>query len=458
MDERNTLRKIHFVGIGGIGMSGLAEVLHRHGFVVTGSDAQANDQTAHLTQLGVKVWIGHDASHVDCDLLVYTPAVDPRNPELRAAEEKKIPSVKRAELLGDMIRGKKTIAISGTHGKTTTTAMIATILDAAQLDPAVFVGGVVQTMQTNARWGGGEWCVVEADEYDRSFHELYPHYAILNNIESDHLDCYSDVQDIYSAFIKFANQASMFGKVFANADDAGVQAILPRLRRRVRSFGIGEHADVHALHVRFEEGGAHFDAVIDGKRYDDFVIACHGEHNVANATAAIAVSWEMGLSIDTLRDGLATFRGTGRRFEILGTAKGVMFVDDYAHHPTEIRVTLAGAKKSYKSRRLIAVFQPHLYSRTRDYMNEFAAAFQDADRVLLTDIYPAREKPIPGVTGEKLYETMVGRGVPVRYIEDKTHLDTALLAEMRDGDLVITLGAGDITQVGRKMIETLKSP
>lgn len=458
MNERRIPRKIHFVGIGGIGMSGLAEVLHRQGYLVTGSDASANDQTAHLTTLGVKVSIGHDARHVDCDLLVYTPAVDPRNPELLAAAEKNIPSVKRAELLGELIRGKKTIAVAGTHGKTTTTAMIATILDSALLDPTVFVGGVVRAMQTNARIGSGEWCVVEADEYDRSFHELYPHYAILNNVESDHLDCYSDVQDIHSAFVKFANQTSMFGQVLVHIDDPGVQAVLPRIRRRVRSYGKTGQADVQATHIKADEGRMHFDVVIDGQRYGDVTIACNGEHNVVNATAAIAATWDIGLPFDAVREGLGKFQGTGRRFEILGTVKGVLFVDDYAHHPTEIRATLAGAKKSYTHRRIIAVFQPHLFSRTRDYLNDFAAAFQDADRVLLTDIYPAREKPIPGITGEKLYESMTGRGVPVRYIADKDHLDTAILAEMRDGDLVITLGAGDVTQVGRRMIQTLKTP
>jgi len=458
MNERQSIKQIHFVGIGGIGMSGLAEVLRRQGYVVTGSDIQTSDQIERLAALGVTVMIGHDADHVDCDLLVYTPAVDPRNPELLAAAEKNIPTVKRAELLGEVVRGKKAIAIAGTHGKTTTTAMVATILESAKLDPTIFVGGVLHGMGTNARLGNGEWCVVEADEYDRSFHELYPHYAILNNIESDHLDCYSDVQDIYSAFIKFANQTSIFGKVLANADDPGVQSVLSRIRRRVRTYGTVKTADIQAINIQAAENELHCDVMIDGERHADLVIYCNGHHNIVNAMAAVAVSWEMGLPYESIREGLAAFKGTGRRFEILGTVNDVLFVDDYAHHPTEIRATLAGVKKGYKTRRVIAVFQPHLYSRTRDYLADFAGSFADADCVLLTDIYPAREKPIPGVTGEKLYDAMIHRGAPVRFVPHKKELETAILAEMRAGDLVITLGAGDITQIGRRLVQTLSAP
>ncbi len=436
-------------------MSGLAEVLHRQGYTVTGSDMQESDQTKHLADLGVAVSIGHHADHVDCDLVVYTPAVDPRNPELLEADKKNIPTIKRAQLLGEMIRGKKAVAISGTHGKTTTTAMVAMILETAQLDPTIFVGGILQGMQTNAQLGHGEWCVVEADEYDRSFHELYPFYAILNNIESDHLDCYSDVQDIYSAFIRFANQTSIFGKVLANADDPGVQAVLSRIRRRVRTFGTSKNADVQSINIDAGENELRCDVVIDGAVRGKIMLHCNGRHNVVNAMAATAAAWEMGLPFETIRDGLAAFQGTGRRFEILGTVNDVVFVDDYAHHPTEIRATLAGAKSGYPARRVIAVFQPHLYSRTRDYLTDFAGAFADADSVILTDIYPARERPIPGVTGEKLYATMVEQGAPVRFVPDKEHLDTAIIAEMRPGDLVMTMGAGDITKIGRRLFQTL---
>ncbi len=455
MNERKTIHRIHFIGIGGIGMSGLAEVLHQQGYVISGSDARRNDQTDHLAAEGVRIMIGHDALNVQGDLVVYTPAIGDDNPELRAAKEQHIPVVKRAELLGDLLRSKQAIAVAGTHGKTTTTGMIATILETADLHPSIFVGGVLHAMKTNAKWGDGAWAVVEADEYDRSFHELHPHYAVLNNVESDHLDCYDDVQDIYGAFVTFVNQTSAFGRVFVNASDTGVQAVLPHIRRPIRTYSLTGPADVRAIDLRVDTTNMMFNVELQGTTIRELVIHCVGEHNVSNALAAIAVAWEMGLDAEQIRTGLDAFRGTGRRFEILGEHQGVLFVDDYAHHPTEIRATLRAAKAGWSDRRIVAVFQPHLYSRTRDYQTEFGLAFEDADAVLVTEIYAAREKPIPGIDGEMLAKEIRKHHADVRWIPERDTLGSAIQESMREGDLVITLGAGDVTHVGRELVKKL---
>lgn len=437
-------------------MSGLAEIMNQQGYTVTGSDNQLSEITDHLASVGVKIYKGHDAGNVQCDLLIYTSAVNESNPELAEAKRRGIPMMKRAELLGEFTRNKKAVCISGTHGKTTTTAMTGMMLEQAGKDPTMFVGGILQGMKTNAKLGRSEWIVVEADEFDRSFLTLFSHIAVINNIEADHLDCYKDVNDIQKTFAQFANQTSDTGKVIVNADDPRVAEILPMIRRQIKTFGFADHADVRAENIRQEKATLSFSVLHQQKNYGEVRLRLSGDHNVRNALAATAVGLEIGLPFDAIRKSLENFEGTGRRFELLGIIKGITFIDDYAHHPTEIKATLAGARKGWKNHRIIAAFQPHLFSRTRDLMNEFAIAFGDADIVLLTNIYPAREKPIPGIDGTVLYKATQQHHPNVFYVPDKQMLDAEIEQMMQDGDVVITMGAGDITETGRRLVRKLK--
>lgn len=453
MNEK--IKSIHFVGIGGIGMSGLAEIMNQQGYTVTGSDNQLSEITDHLASAGVKIYKGHDAKNVQCDLLVYTSAVNDSNPELAEAKRRGIPTMKRAELLGEFTRNKKAICISGTHGKTTTTAMTGLMLEQAGKDPTMFVGGILQGMKTNAKLGRSEWIVVEADEFDRSFLTLFSHIAVINNVEEDHLDCYKDLNDIQQTFAQFANQTSDTGKVIVNADDPRVAEIIPIIRKQIKTFGFVDHADVRAERIRQEKTTLTFSVLYEQKNYGEVRLNLSGDHNVKNALAATAVGLEIGLSFDVIRQSLENFQGTGRRFELLGTVKGVTFIDDYAHHPTEIKATLNGARKGWEKNRIVAVFQPHLFSRTRDLMNEFATAFGDADMVLLTNIYAAREKPIPGIDGTVLYRAIQQHHPNAFYVPDKNMLDAEIEKMMQDGDVVITMGAGDITEIGRRLVRKL---
>lgn len=445
------IKKIHFVGIGGIGMSGLAEIMHRQGYTVTGSDRAVNEITEHLSSLGIVCYQGHDAKHVDCDLLVYTSAASTDNPEIMESKRRNIPTIKRAALLGEFVRTKKGIAISGTHGKTTTTAMIGMMLEHAGLQPTMFVGGILKGIKTNAKWGTGEHVVVEADEYDRSFLELHPFISVINNIESDHLDCYKDLEDIKKTFVTFANQTSVFGSVWVNSDDPNSKEIISDITKRVMTFGLSEEAYVRATNIRQTQDNMSFDVFHDRKQLGTIRLHLSGEHNVRNALACIGIGTELNIPFNKIAESLANFEGTARRFEILGTINGITWIDDYAHHPTEIRATLKGARQGWPEQRIIAVFQPHLYSRTRDYLNDFALSFADADAVILTDIYAAREEPIKGIDGKRLFDETKKHHEHVVYVPDKNGLIKEILKEARSGDLVITMGAGDITHVGRSM-------
>ncbi len=448
----NQIKKIHFVGIGGIGMSGLAEIMHQQGYAVSGSDRTASDITRHLESIGIKFFEGHDRKNVQCDLLVHTAAVKEDNPEVAEAVRKRIPTIKRAALLGEFLRGKKGISIAGTHGKTTTSAMISTLLMHAEFDPTIFVGGVLKGLQSHCKLGKSEWVVVEADEYDRSFLELYSLISVINNIESDHLDCYKDLNDIRHAFTQFANQTSIFGCVFVNADEPNVAAILPNIKKRTRTFGFSETADIRAVRIEQEANTLTFDVLLQQNLLGKIHLTLSGQHNVKNALACIGVGLELEIAFEKIAESLKTFPGTARRFENVGIVKGVTVIDDYAHHPTEIKATLQGARAGWPAHHIIAVFQPHLYSRTRDYFSEFARAFADAGTVIVTDIYAARELPITGVTGRKLFEETKKYHPHVFYVEDKDELPEEILKIAKDGDIVITMGAGDITHVGRKLV------
>jgi UDP-N-acetylmuramate--alanine ligase len=445
------IKKIHFVGIGGVGMSGLAEIMHRQGYLVTGSDRALSEITEHLSTLGIVCYQGHDAKQVDCDLLVYTSAAALDNPEIMESKRRNIPTIKRAALLGEFVRTKKGIAISGTHGKTTTTAMIGMMLEHAGLQPTMFVGGILKGLKTNAKRGMGEHVVVEADEYDRSFLELHPFISVINNIESDHLDCYKDLKDIKKTFVTFANQTSVFGSVWVNSDDTNSKEIISDITKRVITFGLSEQAYMQATNIRQTHDNMMFDVFCDQKQLGTIQLLLSGDHNVRNALACIGIGTELNIPFNKIAESLANFEGTARRFEILGTINGITWIDDYAHHPTEIRATLKGARRGWPEQRIIAVFQPHLYSRTRDYLDDFALSFADANVVILTDIYAAREEPIKGIDGQRLFEETKKQHEHAVYVPDKNDLIKEILKEARNGDLVITMGAGDITQVGRSM-------
>lgn len=443
---------IHFIGIGGIGMSALAEMLYRQGYSISGSDQSLNDQTRHLQSLGITVFAGHQASQVKGDLVVYTPAIPADNSELIEAHKRGILCVKRAEMLGEVLRGKKCLAIAGTHGKTSTSAMTGMMMIRAGYDPILMVGGVLRDIGSNVRPGHGEWAVVEADEFDRSFLHLFPDISVINNIEPDHLDCYGNLEDLKKHFIRFANQTSVFGYVLVNADHEGSRSVIPAINRKVITYGLSPDTVFRASDLCISEGKTYFTVYRNSVRIGEFVLQIPGEHQVTNALACIGAGILAGVPVEIIREALANFRGTERRFEILGTKDGITWVDDYAHHPTEIRATLKTVRQYYPQKRIIAVFQPHLYSRTRDLMDEFASSFPDADIVWLTDIYAARELPPTGEDlNQQLRKKIESKQASVRYTARLNDLKEELLKTVQPGDVVITLGAGDITCIGRSI-------
>jgi UDP-N-acetylmuramate--alanine ligase len=439
------IKNIHFVGIGGIGMSGIAEILSARGIHVSGCDLKISSGTDLLASRGIDVVTGHDPAHVqDADLVVYTSAVKGSNAELDAARGRGIPVVKRKEILGAIANEKRGVAVSGTHGKTTTSAMIACILEEAGLDPTVIVGGMLRNLGTNARNGRGAFAVVEADEYDRSFHELHPDVAVVTNIEPDHLEYYQTFEAIEEAFAIFAGQARV---VVGCVDEAAVAKLLEGLRpaHKTIGYGLSENAEVRAVDISFHDRGSSFE--VPGVGF--FKLFAPGEHNVRNALAAIAVARELGIEAATIANALARFLGVDRRFQILGDYAGAIVVDDYAHHPTEIRATLEAARRGYPERRLIALFQPHLYSRTIDFAREFAAALALADVALVAPIYAAREQPVDGISARIISDA----SERVEFL-DRGH--TEILNELRrrlgPNDLFITMGAGDVHEIAEALV------
>ena len=459
------VRHLHMVGIGGIGMSSIAEVLIDRGYQISGSDLNKGPVTAHLETLGATIHEGHAAENIEgADVVVYSSAVTPEeNPETAEAQRRLIPIIKRAEMLGELMRAKRGVGIAGTHGKTTTTTMVGLVAQQAGLDPTIIVGGKVAVFGSNAVAGGGDLIVIEADEYDRTFLKLTPIHAVVTNIEEDHLDIYRDLDDIKDAFVQYANSVPFFGAAILCLDDENVRSVLGRITRRVVTYGTSRQATLRAENIEQVAATTHFDVVLEGERLGGVVLHAPGLHNVRNAMAAIAVGLEIDLDFPTIAAGIAQYTGVDRRFEVKGggtvpTGGGdVLVVDDYAHHPTEVEATLQAAATGWPDRRVVAVFQPHLYSRTRDLAEEFARAFYDADVLVITDVFPAREKPIEGITGELIAEKARAYGHrDVHYIQNKLDLPNALRMLTRPNDLVVTMGAGDVYRYGEAFLSDLE--
>jgi len=449
---------IHFVGIGGIGMSGIAEVLLTLGYQVTGTDLAESETTRRLTGLGAKVHVGHAAEFLGhADVVVVSSAVRADNPEVVAARERHIPVIPRAEMLAELMRLKQGIVIAGSHGKTTTTSLIASVLQRAGLDPTVVIGGKLNSLGSSARLGSSDILVAEADESDGSFLMLTPTIAVVTNIDDEHMDHYGTMARLGDAFVGFANRVPFYGMAVVCSDDPQVAAMLPRLTKRAVTYGFRAPADYTAADLRHEGPHTRFHVHAHGEDLGEFVVHMPGVHNVLNALAAIAVCDAQGVDRAVTRAALMEFTGVQRRFTIRGTARDVMVVDDYGHHPTEIKATLAGAKTSYPDRRLVAVFQPHRHSRVRAHLQAFAACLDVADAVVLTDIYAAGEAPIDGVSIERLCEVTRARRPEraVRLDKPVAGLAERLAAETSPGDLVITLGAGSITRVSHELAAIL---
>lgn len=450
-----TIKKIHFVGIGGIGMSGIAEILRMNDFAIDGCDAKASSTTETVASKGIGVRIGHDGSHVNgADLVVVSSAIRQDHPEIRAARAKGIPVIRRAEMLGEIVLHHRTVGVSGTHGKTSTSAMTSIVLSEAGLDPTLIVGGVMRNLSSNNHLGEGELLVVEADEYDRSFLTLRPEWAIVTNIDADHLDCYSGLDDIRDAFRQFVERVPFYGAVIGCVDDPQVSVLLEGVQRRIIRYGTGENADLRAVGIEPTEAGSRFTVTRKGERLGVATLSVPGVHNVLNSLAAIAVGLELDVPFEKIAAALASYRGVERRFQILGEFNGAVVVDDYAHHPTEIRATLEAARGSYPKRRIVALFQPHLYSRTRDFFSEFAESLSIADQAWVTPIYPAREEPIAGVDSRLILDAASRRGANnVELIDrDDEGVLSHLKSFLRPGDVFVTMGAGDVNRFGSMLV------
>ncbi|HEX8795336.1 MAG TPA: UDP-N-acetylmuramate--L-alanine ligase [Polyangiaceae bacterium] len=462
---RGRVRHVHFVGIGGIGMSGLAEILRTLDFDVSGSDLKPNENTRRLEGLGVRIQVGHAAANVEgADVVVYSSAIDPTNPEIARARALEIPIIPRAEMLAELMRTRYAVTIAGSHGKTTTTSLVATVLRAAGLDPTVVVGGKVNALGSNARLGAGDLFVAEADESDGSFLKLTPTIAVVTNIDAEHLDHYGTHAAVKDAFVEHANKVPFYGLCVACIDHPSVQEILPRIARRHVTYGISRQADYRARNPRFEGLATQFDAYRRGESLGSFVIHMPGAHNVLNALSVIAVADELEIPLDVTRDAIAGFHGVQRRFTVLGQpafAKGaargdVMIVDDYGHHPAEIQATLDAAQRGF-DRRVVVAFQPHRYTRTHLLFDEFTRAFNDADVLYVTEVYAAGEKPIEGATGKALADAIRAHGHhAVSYVPDRKQLSRTLRDAIEPGDIVIALGAGDINASARELLAMLE--
>jgi UDP-N-acetylmuramate--alanine ligase len=456
----SSIKKLHFVGIGGIGMSGIAEILLDQKFRVTGSDRAASDNTERMEQLGATVYIGHAAANLepDVDVLVFSSAVPPDNPELVEAQRRKIPVIRRAEMLAEVMRLKYGIGVAGTHGKTTTTSMISLVLMEGGIDPTVIVGGRLHGLAgSNARLGQGQFIVVEADEFDRSFLSITPTIAVLTTLETDHLDCYRDLDDIKGAFIQFAGKVPFYGFVVLCLDEPALQEIMPRIKKKIITYGLNGQADLQAIDLVHRQNTTRFLVVHEGKDLGEITLQIPGRHNVQNALAAVAVGLQLGVPFARVKAGVEKFTGVFRRWEVKAEIGTITVIDDYAHHPTEIRATLSGAKAGWR-RRVVCVFQPHLYSRTRDFYEEFGRSFFNADVLVVTDVYPAREEPIQGINGELIANAAKQFGhKQVHYVPDKARVPAFLLEIAREGDMIITVGAGDIWRFGEQFIAQLKA-
>lgn len=450
-------QQVHFVGIGGIGMSGIAEVLLNLGYRVSGSDLEETPITRRLAELGATVVGFHSAENVgEADVVVVSSAVRPDNVEVEAARERKIPVIRRAEMLAELMRMKYGIAIAGTHGKTTTTSLVASVLSHGGLDPTIVIGGRLNVWGTNARLGQGRYLVAEADESDGSFLNLSPTVAVVTTIDEEHLDFYRDLAHLQETFLSFINKVPFYGLAVLCLDEPHIQELIPRIEKRVVTYGLSSQADFLGSEIERKGAETSYTARYQGRPLGRVRLQIPGVHNVLNSLAAVAVGLELDLDFGTIADALAEFGGIERRFQIKAELRGVMVVDDYGHHPAEVRATLKAAKDGWGERRLVVVFQPHRYSRTHYLLRDFFSAFNEADVLITTDIYPAGEAPIPGVSGRQIYEGVKMHGHrDVSYVEDVSDVLPLLEERLRPGDLLLTLGAGDVWKVGEALIASM---
>jgi UDP-N-acetylmuramate--alanine ligase len=451
-------QQLHFVGIGGIGMSGIAEILLNLGYRVTGSDQKRNEAIERLEQAGAKVFLGHEASHVEgAHVVVYSSAVTPDNIEVQVARQRSIPTIPRAEMLAELMRLKYGVAVAGTHGKTTTTSMVGAVLSEGRYDPTIVVGGRVLNLGSNARLGQGEYLVAEADESDGSFLKLAPTVAVVTTIDAEHIDHYGSLDAIQEAFVRFVNKVPFYGSAVLCLDQPNIQTIIPRVEKRVITYGLESGADLVARHLVLKGMTSRFEVYQRGARLGECTLKVPGRHNVLNALAAVAVGLDLDVPFATIQNALAGFGGVQRRFQVRGTAKGVTVVDDYGHHPAEIRATLAAAKAGFDCR-VVTLFQPHRYTRTFHLKQEFVTAFNQADVLLVMDIYAAGETPIPGVTSADLVDGIRAHAHrDVTYVDgDRARILAHLVEICRPGDLVLTLGAGDVGHIGPELLARLE--
>jgi UDP-N-acetylmuramate--alanine ligase len=457
------IQRIHFVGIGGIGMSGIAEVLLNLGYKVSGSDLKASAVTQRLAGLGAATFEGHRAENISgAEVVVTSSAISTDNPEVAEAHKLHIPVIQRAEMLAELMRLKYGIAVAGMHGKTTTTSMVAAVLAAGGLDPTVVVGGRVDAMGSNARLGKSQYLVAEADESDRSFLKLSPILSVVTNIDREHMDTYRNMRDVKKTFVEFMNRVPFYGMIVACNDDPQLRRLLPDVQRRTVTYGTKRGSDFGIKIPTSRANGTRevghpvnrFQVTYREEDLGEFILHVPGMHNVLNATAAIAVGVGLDVSIDAIRTALDQFRGVDRRFQLKGRAAGVSVIDDYGHHPTEIKATLAAARQC-GFRRVHVIFQPHRYTRTRDLMEEFTTAFNDADSLIVLDIYAASEKPIEGITGEALAKLISETGKHAQYADSFASAIASATAAAEDGDMILTLGAGSVSQLGAMILEKL---
>lgn len=456
--------KIHFVGIGGVGMSGIAEVLKNLGYDVKGSDMKESETTRRLSGLGITVSIGHRAENIkDAHVVVISSAVYPDNPEVVSAKEKSIPVIPRAEMLAELGRLKYGVLIAGAHGKTTVTSLVASVLASSGLDPTVVIGGKLKGIGSNAKLGEGEFLVAEADESDGSFLRLAPTIAVVTNIDREHMDFFKDIYEVKKAFLLFANKVPFYGLSILCGDDKYIKELLPEVRRRFFTYGLSEGLNLVARDISSDGLKSSFEAVLNGESLGMFEAPLIGAHNVCNCLAAIAVAVELEIDMNSVKEALSNFSGVQRRFELKGMAAGIRVVDDYGHHPTEIKATLRAAKSALnqgagnEKGRLVVLFQPHRYSRTGDLMAEFSDAFIDADKVVLMDIYAAGERPINGVNSEVLLKGIKDAGKDAEYIKERSDVVKYLAESLKAGDTLLTLGAGDVWKIGEEVVKRLRN-
>jgi UDP-N-acetylmuramate--alanine ligase len=450
--------RLHFVGIGGIGMSGIAEVLLNLGYAVTGSDLHESEVTERLRKLGAQVFLGHQEDNLAADpsVVVISTAVKYSNPEVLEARRRHIPVIPRAEMLAELMRMKYGIAVAGSHGKTTTTSMIAAVLSAGGLDPTIVIGGRVRMLGTNAKMGQGEILVAEADESDGSFLLLSPTIAVVTNIDREHMDFHQTMERLNESFLDFINKVPFYGLAVLCLDNANVRALLPKVRKRFATYGLSPEADFSAQELQIKADGVELSVIHHSKSLGKLRLQLLGRHSATNALAAVAVAYELEIPFSQAAEALEAFSGIHRRFEIKGEPRGITVIDDYGHHPAEVRATIGAIRESWK-RPLVVIFQPHRYSRTQDLFDDFLTAFEGADRLVLTEVYPAGEDPIPGATGETLYQAIKRKGhLDVEFVADKSEIVKRLTETLNPGDVALTLGAGDIYKVGEALVEALQ--